>query len=294
MTKGIIPFIFTMVLFILLAKCATAGKTKARVMESKTVGGIEFVYIPGGCFQQGSESGDKDEKPVHKVCVKSFWMGKYEVTQEQWKKVMDGKNPSHFQDGKNKAPANTAKHPVEMVNWKDTQEFIEKFNALNKTNAGLPGESQWEYAARTGTSTQFYTGKCITTKDANYLGNSTYMDNNGNNPYKDCPGGLATADSIKDLEDYKTVAVGSFKPNPFGLHDMAGNVWEWTQDCYHPNYEGAPTDGSAWQEDKCSKRVLRGCCYSEDIYCQRSANRSAYFQSMRIPTVGFRLILQVD
>ena len=105
--------------------------------------GMELVYIPKGCFQMGSENGSDDEKPVHEVCVDGFWMGKYEVTQGQWKKIM-GENPAHFQKGDD--------YPVEQVSWKDAQKFISKLNQQSGKKYRLPTEAEWEYAACAGTS----------------------------------------------------------------------------------------------------------------------------------------------
>ena len=174
--------------------------------------GMEFVLIPAGSFTMGSHSNEpaehKDEKPPHDVKItKPFYLQTTEVSQGQWEKVM-GNNPSNFKDCGDDCP-------VEMVSWDDTQEFISKLNQMEGTNKyRLPTEAEWEYACRAETTTPFFTGECISTDQANY---------NGKYPGKNCPKGEYRE---------KTVKVGSFQPNAWGLYDMHGNVWEWCQDWY--------------------------------------------------------------
>ncbi|HID99667.1 MAG TPA: formylglycine-generating enzyme family protein [Thiotrichaceae bacterium] len=197
---------------------------------------LEMVYIPGGTFMMGSPKTEEGreywqkgvESPQHKVTVKPFLMGKYPITQAQWIAVM-GKNPSHFK-GDNR--------PVESVSWHDCVEFCKRL--FDKTGKAyrLPSESEWEYACRAGTTTPFYFGETITTDLANYDGNYTY------------------ASGPKGVYRSQTTDVGSFPPNAFGLYDMHGNVWEWCADLRHDNYDGAPTDGSAWLENKSDKGNL--------------------------------------
>lgn len=162
------------------------------------------------------------------------------MTQAQWLAVaglpkvkIDLKgNPSNFKGDD---------LPVEQVNWHDAREFCARLSQLTKRNYRLPSEAEWEYACRAGTTTPFYFGDTITADLANYDGNSRY----GSAP--------------KGTYRKKTTAVGSFPPNSFGLYDMHGNVWEWCQDVWHGNYNGAPTDGSAWESGGNSQsRLLRG------------------------------------
>jgi len=184
--------------------------------------GIEMVYIPPGEFMMGSENGNKDERPVHRVTIsQAFYVGRYEVTQAQWQSVM-GDNPSGYKNCGGNCP-------VEKVSWKDAQNFI---NKLNEGNDGfryrLPTEAEWEYACRAGTTGDY----------AGDLDSVAWYDKNS--------GG-------------KTHPVGTRQPNGFGLYDMHGNVWEWCEDWYHKTYEGAPMDGSAWLSGGEQKyRVLRG------------------------------------
>jgi formylglycine-generating enzyme required for sulfatase activity len=225
--------------------------------------GMAFTLIPAGEFEMGSPSNEEgiysDERPIHQVTIgKAFYMGKYEVTQEQWRAVM-GNNPSHFTGDDNL--------PVEWVSWDDVQEFIKKLNEKEGTNKyRLPSEAEWEYACRAGTTTRYSFGN----SDSKLGEYAWYTDNSGS----------------------KTHPVGQKKPNPWGLYDMYGNVWEWVQDVYHGNYDGAPTDGSAW-EGSGSRRVLRGgICYAYAEHC-RSAVRYRDGQSLRTQKPGFRLVREV-
>ena len=225
--------------------------------------GMEFVYVPGGCFQMGSpesEDGRYDnEGPVHEVCLKGFWMGKFEVTQAQWQAVMNT-NPSYFKG---------ANRPIESITWNDAQDFLKKLSGGNAAFR-LPSEAEWEYACRAGTTMPFYFGETISTDQANYDGDYTY----GNGK--------------KGQYRQQTTDVGSFPPNDFGLYDMHGNVWEWVADTYHDNYNGAPTDGSAWNSGG-SVRVLRGGSWGSGPRSVRSAVRSDVGPAYRSDFIGFRV-----
>ena len=206
---------------------------------------MEFALIPAGRFSMGSASGGSDEKPVHEVTIgQPFYIGKYEVTQGQWTAVM-GKNPSYFK-GDNL--------PVEQVSWDDAQQFINKLNEMNDGfKYRLPTEAEWEYSCRAGT-TGDYPG------DLDEMG--WYVNNSGNG-YFDAASifqndKMNYGKRIHDNGD-RTHAVGAKQANAFGLYDMHGNVWEWCEDWHHENYNGAPTDGSAWLSGGEQKfRVLRG------------------------------------
>lgn len=188
--------------------------------------GMEFVKIPSGVFTMGSPANewqrDKNESPQREVNIgNEFYLGKYEVTQEEYQKIM-GINPSNFKD--------CPRCPVENINWNDAKEFIFKLNSLNDGyEYRLPSEAEWEFAARAGKTTPFTIG------DGNNL-SSDLANFDGRNPFRDAPKG-------KYLE--RTAFVGSYPPNPFGLYDMNGNVWEWCEDIYKENYEGLGKDGSA-------------------------------------------------
>ncbi len=221
---------------------------------------MEFIPIPAGAFPMGlteSEIGrDVGEGPVHIVTIKNpFYLGKYQVTQTQWEKVM-GSHPSYFKgDGR----------PVESVSWDDVQEFIKKFNEMVGTDKyRLPSESEWEYACRAGTTTKYSFGD-----DESILGDYAWYDENS--------GG-------------ETHPVGQKGVNPWGLYDMHGNVWEWVQDTYHKNYEGAPSDGGAWEDRNSSSRVLRGGGRVGSARSCRSTFRGRDAHGGRDSGVGFRLL----
>lgn len=220
--------------------------------------GMEFVLIPSGEFEMGSNGGDSDEVPVHEVTIKkAYYLGKYEVTQEQWVAVM-GNNPSYLKGDSN---------PVERVSWNDVQEFVKKLNAKEGTDKyRLPSEAEWEYACRAGTTTEYSFGN----NESELEEYAWYIDN---------------------LED-KTNPVGQKKPNPWGLYDMYGNVWEWCQDRYHYSYNGAPTDGSAWEDGRSSRRVSRGGGWDGYASDRRSANRDNGNPDIGHINLGFRLLME--
>ncbi|NEQ40605.1 MAG: SUMF1/EgtB/PvdO family nonheme iron enzyme [Okeania sp. SIO3I5] len=246
---------------------------KAEVMTENLGDGVslEMVKIPGGRFFMGSpetEVGRRDtESPQHYVDVPEFFMGKYPVTQAQWEAVM-GNNPSEFKG---------ANRPVENVSWNDATEFCQKLSEITGKKYSLPSESQWEYACRAGTTTPFYFGETITSELVNYNGTFTY------------------ADEPKGIHRKETTDVGIFPPNSFGLYDMHGNVWEWCQDVWHSNYNGAPTDGSAWETGGDSdRRLLRGgCWYASSLYC-RCAWRNDVNPGFHNYVVGFRIVSVVS
>ena len=201
--------------------------------------GMEFVKIPGGCFQMGCVSGvdcEDDEKPVHQVCLDEFLMGKTEVTQAQWQRIM-GSNPSHF--NQIKIGRDTSNYPVENVSWNDVKQFIKKLNkqSMERVIYRLPSEAEWEYASRAGTRTVFSFGN-----DSEILDEYAWFFKNSN---------------------HRTHPVGQLRPNAWGLYDIHGNVLEWCADSWHENYQGAPTDGSTWQTGgDVNYNVLRGGSWS--------------------------------
>ena len=229
------------------------------------VTGMEFVWVPKGCFQMGSPASeanrDSDEKQ-HEVCLSNgYWLGKYEVTQGEWEKVM-GNNPSHFKSCGDRCP-------VEKVSWDDVQRFIGKLDSKSGKRFRLPTEAEWEYAARARTTTPFSFGKTIGTDQVNYDGNYPY-GNGRKGEYRE-----------------KTMTVGSLPGNAWGLHEMHGNVWEWVQDWYGDYPSNAVTDPTGARSG--SLRVFRGGSWV--IYAQfcRSANRYRNEPGFRRSDLGFRL-----
>ena len=250
-------------------------QVEAKVLTENLGNGIdlEMVYVPGGRFLMGSpENEDKKgwryngeaEEPQHDVSVPAFFMGKYPVTQEQYQAVM-GKEPSRFK-GDNR--------PVENVTWNDATEFCQKLSQQTGKTYRLPSEAEWEYACRARTTTPFYFGPTITTELANYKGNRTY----GSGP--------------KGVDRGETRDVESRYSNAFGLYDMHGNVFEWCQDVWHENYNGAPTDGSAWESGgDSSRRLRRGGSWDDDPRVCRSAYRNSNDAGKRDSGWGFRVVL---
>jgi formylglycine-generating enzyme required for sulfatase activity len=241
---------------------------------------LEMVAIPGDKFLMGSPDSKPKrldrESPQHIVTIKPFFIGKFIVTQSQWKAVAAlpkvnidlNPNPSYFK-GDNR--------PVEQVSWDDAIEFCARLSKKTEKTYRLPSEAEWEYACRAGTSTPFYFGETITTNLANYDGNYTY-------------GSAAKGEYRKQTTD-----VGKFPANSFGLFDMHGNIWEWCQDEWHGNYNGAPKDGSAWLIDNDNKnRLLRGGSWINAPRNCRSAFRSCNALGNRDSNVGFRVVMVLN
>ena len=253
---------------------------------------LEMVEIPSGDFKMGSPKEEKgshdDERPQHKVRVSSFFMGKFQVTQAQWRAVAKlpqvkrklEAEPSNFK-GDNR--------PVEQVSWYDAVEFCARLSKHTGRKYRLPSEAEWEYACRGGTTTPFHFGETITTDLANYRG-TDFQTFGYSGSYGDGP---------KGVYRQKTTDVGSFDaPNAFGLHDMHGNVWEWCLDDWHSNYEKAPTDGSPWidneNDNRSQKKVLRGGSWVNSPDSCRSACRYSFDRSagrvIIIGIIGFRVV----
>jgi formylglycine-generating enzyme required for sulfatase activity len=250
------------------------GKARCKTIDLGNGAVLEMVYIPGGMFDMGSpqKEGDNDERPQHTVTIKPFYMGKYAITQEVWKAVAAlpeincalNPEPSVFRG---------AQRPVENISWYQAVEFCGRLSQKTGNIYRLPTEAEWEYACRAGTTTPFHFGKTITGEMANF--DASYN-------YAKAPVG-----------DYRqqTTPVGMFSPNAFGLYDMHGNVWEWCADFWHPNYEGAPKNGSVWEADGNSTyRLLRGGSWNDlPTYC-RSAHRLRTQPGTRFKVYGLRVV----
>lgn len=221
---------------------------------------LETVAIPGGSFLMGSPTSEKDradnEGPQHQVTLEPFWMGKCEVTQAQWQALM-GSNPSHFK-GDNR--------PVEQVSLNDARAFCQKLATLTGKPYRLPSEAQWEYACRAGTTTRFFFGD----SDGSLGDYAWFFGNSGS----------------------KTHPVGEKSPNPWGLHDICGNVLEWCEDMHHDSYMGAPNDGSAWTSGSDSTfRVLRGGWWRNGAKdCRSACRRFRHKPDFKDIMIGFRVV----
>ena len=248
---------------------------------------LEMVLIPGGTFIMGASSGEprssNAERPQHQVTIKPFLMGKYPVTQAQWRQVASfpklqrnlSLDPSRFK-GFNL--------PVEKVSWYDVVEWCDRLSKVISKPCRLPSEAEWEYAARAGRTSPFHVGDTLTTDLANYDGNYSYSS------------------GLKGVFRKKTTPVGRFQSaNAFGLYDIHGNVWEWCADPWRDNYNGAPSDGTVWDSqdidvdnlvkllESKDRRVLRGGSWSNlPVFCRCASRNSAYPGNL-LHNFGFRV-----
>ena len=250
---------------------------------------LELVKVPAGKFMMGMPASERKivlenakkydwtgaeeyldwSTPQHEVRVPSFLMGKYAVTNAQWESVMVTKlsesSNVKFQD---------QNQPVIDVSWDDSKEFCKRLSEKINKNVRLPSEAEWEYACRAGTTTAFHFGETITPALVNY---------DGNYPY----GNASKGEYRKQKVD-----VQSFSPNAWGLYQMHGNAWEWCEDIWHENYNGAPTDGSAWLTGGEKKlRALRGGSWHDDAICCRSASRFWNGVGVWSAMFGFRVVV---
>jgi formylglycine-generating enzyme required for sulfatase activity/class 3 adenylate cyclase len=217
----------------------------------------EMVPIPGGTFTMGSDD-DLSEKPTHRVTIKPFAISKFPVTVREWNACVAAKSCTYVPTGKDDGP-------VANLSWADAQQFVEWLSKVTQKPFRLPSEAEWEYAARGGTRTKFWWGDQLQADIANCKG--------CNQPY----------DASQPLK------VGSFKPNSFGLYDMGGNIHQWVADCWHKNYQGAPSDGSAWVDNDCLSHVIRSGSWKNDPSYVRPSSRDHYDASVRYPTHGLRV-----
>ncbi|TAK53075.1 MAG: hypothetical protein EPO25_11800 [Gammaproteobacteria bacterium] len=277
-------------------------------MGKELVADIQMVSIPGGSFQMGNDSGDSegsaDELPVHAVTIRPFRLGKYEVTVAQFRGFVLATNYqteaersgtcfaldlstgrwSDLPGNSWRAPgiAQTDDHPVVCLSWNDVDVFINWLNQHTQRKFRLPSEAEWEYAARAKTRSKYPWGGnadqgCQFTNGADQTPWPAGSKHTWTTPIKCHDGHFATA------------AVGSYFANAFGLHDLIGNVWEWTQDCWNDTYIGAPSDGSAWLSGECSRRVVRGGAWLNNAANLRVSYRSGLVTADRGVNLGFRL-----
>jgi formylglycine-generating enzyme required for sulfatase activity len=234
--------------------------------------GPEMVVIPIGSFKMGDVQGDgdKDEVPVRTVRIqRPFAMGSYEVTFEEYDQFAKAANRQFPGD----QSWGRGRRPVINISWQDAVEYAKWLSAQTGKRYRLPTEAEWEYAARGGKETAYWWGKDLIKGMANCSGCGSQWGNS------------------------QTAPVGSFKPIPVGLYDTAGNVWEWVEDCWHDNYNGAPADGSAWRESgggNCDRRVIRGGSWYDRPSTLRSSNRGRYYPLSRYNLVGFRLVQAIE
>ena len=255
---------------------------------------LTMLRIPAGSFRMGSpeteaESSDR-ERPVHRVTLGEFLLAQTPITQAQWRAVAqwqrleqedrelwpDWLAPDPVAELKESARFQGEQRPVVNVRWHDAMAFCQRLRLRTGKNYTLPSEAQWEYACRAGTTTPFHWGATISAKLANYDGREVYGDGER--------GGYRR----------QTMDVASFPANPWGLHDMHGNIWEWCEDHWHDNYKGAPEDGRAWIgeeaiDEPLKTRLLRGgSWFGNPRYC-RSAYRNDAHPGYRDFNIGFRV-----
>ena len=241
---------------------------------------LQMILVLGGSFQMGSPTNEPErlscEGPQHEVRVPSFFIGRYPVTQAQWKFVAElslvrvelAPEPSNFKGGD---------RPVESITWYEAVEFCDRLSAYTGRPYRLPSEAEWEYACRAGTATPFHFGETITTDLANYNGNFSY------------------GDGPKGTYREETTPVGKFPANAYGLQDMCGNVREWCADHWHDSYEShevVPTNGSAriiGGYNNASRVICGGSWYDNPRWC-RSASRVDYSPSKNSYRLGFRVV----
>ena len=226
---------------------------------------LDMIVIPAGSFQMGSRhsEGNLDERPQHFVTIKSFMMGKFLITQGQWKVIMGKLPPCRFK-GDNL--------PVERVSWKDAQKFCQRLSKQAGHNYRLPSETQWEYACRAGTSTPFSFGETLTSDIANYNGEHTF------------------AKEPRKVYFHSTSEGGKYPPNAFGLYDMHGNLWEWCADNWIDDYRMSLRDGSDYQMIDNPYRVARGGSWHDNPQLCRSAARIRFMGSDAEEYIGFRVV----
>lgn len=238
----------------------------------------EMVVVPAGSFKMGADSHEPlsdSAQPQHAVTIrKAFAVGIYDVTFDQWDSCVNDNGCSGYTAASQGWGRST--RPVIYVSWHDAQGFILWLNKKVRPPAepGVPTppgpyrlltEAEWEYAARAGTTTTYYWGD---TRE---------------NGYANCDG------CGSKWDNQQTAPTGSFPPNPFGLYDMSGNVLQWVQDCGHKNYDGAPTNGTAWETGICDSRVLRGGSWFNSPYYLRPSQRYLTSPAFRANNAGFRV-----
>lgn len=276
----------------------------------RVLAGVAMIALPGGVFEMGDTAGDggADERPAHPVRIAPFRLAGTEVTVGQYRLFVEatGYQTDAERDAGGKpgcavidigmpAPAyragtnwrspgfeQTEQYPVVCLSFADVQAFVEWLGAATGRGFRLPTEAEWEYAARAGSAAAFPWGGNPADGCAFANGADETPDASGRAwPQRlDCRDGFTHA-----------APVGSFRPNAFGLRDMIGNAWEWTADCYHADYAGAPADGRAWAEPSCAKRSIRGGGWPYPASFLRSANRGGSSATLRANDRGFRLAL---
>ena len=285
--KRLVPFL----IFLSVSSNVVSAEIKTVEVEGIV---FEFSLIPSGKFKMGDFSGQKDEQPLRDVEVNLFYLQTTEVTLEQYSKyaaaskLVDDKGCWYFKDywrysnefsWENPGYFQEDSHPVVCISWIDVQNFVQWLNLKSPHVFRLPTEAEWEYAARAFSTSTYYWGDdpmglCI---HANAADNQT-LKQFPTFKSNDCDDGYLV-----------TSPVGNYLPNPFGLFDIYGNAWEWTQDCWNSSYKQAPKDGTAWLTGVCDKRIYRGGGWGDTPRFARSSLRNVAKKNERRDDIGFRL-----
>ncbi len=229
-----------------------------------------MVVVPAGEFTMGSPPSDMEAEAQHRVTIAyPFAVSKFSITFDEWNACLqDGGCDAYRPDDQGWG---RGRRPVIDVSWDNAKSYVAWLSRKTGKPYRLLSEAEWEFAARAGTTTRYSVGDSITPAQANYNGAEE-----GSGP--------------SAVNRQKTLPVGSFKPNGFGLYDMQGNVWAWVEDCWHDDYTaGVPTDGSAWLEGECDGRVMRGGSWQDSDSELRSAARIGEFKSQSSYTDGIRV-----
>jgi formylglycine-generating enzyme required for sulfatase activity/class 3 adenylate cyclase len=237
----------------------SASPGKSSTQPAPAIREPEMNMLRGGSSIMGSND-DITEKPVHQVTIQPFAISRYPISVREWNECAAAKACAFVATGRDDAP-------ITNVSWSDAKQFVAWLAGATRKAYRLPSEAEWEYAARGGTLTRYWWGDQLQSGMANC---------------KNCADVAAAEEPTK---------IGSFKPNPFGLFDMGGGVDQWVEDCWHKNYQGAPSDGSPWIEGDCTSHVIRSGSWKNDARYVRPANRDNYDTNVRYPTHGFRVAL---
>ena len=266
-------------------RCQTVDKLLASGTASfrDCDGAPEMIALKGGEFRMGDLAGDGQtyEWPAHPVRVGSFALGRFEVTNHEWSVCVAANAcspPSHPIDDQH------SRYPVAGVSWNQVQAYVAWLSRITGKAYRLPSEAEWEYAARAGEERRYYWGF---EDDACHYGN--FLDYTGRRSHPDWYWAEGCDDHYAEA-----APVGSFLPNAWGFEDVLGNVWEWVADCWHPNYDGAPADGSAWVETNCNRHVNRGGGWGNNLRASRLSSRDGDRSSAHSDGLGFRVARSVD
>lgn len=251
--------LLTFLTFVLLCPCGMAIAADVEWLTPTYVdphSGIEFVLVKGGCFRMGTSAPDSPsfERPAHEVCVDDFYLGRYEVTQEQFETIL-GTNPSVFRG---------EKRPVENVSWHDVQDFLAGLGQVNALDFRLPTEAEWEYAARSGGNNEKWAG--VNYKDR--LSEYAWHDDNSR---------------------VKTNNVGRLQPNALGLYDMSGNVFEWCADWFGSGYYADSPRSNPPGPKNGVQRVVRGGSWQGIPAMLQTQKRFGAYPDLRFSSLGFRV-----